>query len=137
MHHDAHGLVVSASSDAVAAFDHVVAGFIASRADVGARLMSVLAKDPEFGLAHCMRGYLALLTYNAAMLPAAKQALASARQYTRSATDRERAHVAALGTWLAGHPDKAAAQWEAIVREYPRDVLAFRLAHIVNFWLGR
>ena len=27
--------------------------------------------------------------------------------------------------------------WEQILVEHPRDVLAFRLAHFVNFWLGR
>ena len=39
--------------------------------------------------------------------------------------------------WIDGEPDRAAAIWEQILGEHPRDVLAFRLAHFVNFWLGR
>jgi len=27
--------------------------------------------------------------------------------------------------------------WESILRTHPHDVVAFRLAHFVNFWLGR
>ena len=39
--------------------------------------------------------------------------------------------------WVEGELDRAVAVWESILRDHPRDVLAFRLAHFVNFWLGR
>jgi tetratricopeptide (TPR) repeat protein len=53
------------------------------------------------------------------------------------ATPRERAHAAALEAWIAGDLDRALGVWEQILAEHPRDVLAFRLAHFNNFWLGR
>jgi hypothetical protein len=55
----------------------------------------------------------------------------------RHATPREQAHLAALQAWIANEPDRAAAIWQQILDEHPRDVVAFRLAHFVNFWLGQ
>lgn len=138
MHHDANGLALTTgSSAAAAAFDRLVAGYLAYRADIPERVAAVLAEDPAFGLAHCVRGYLAALSFAQANRQAAANAAEEARRLTRLATPREQAHVAALGAWVGGHPDRAVAVWDQILAEHPRDVLAFRLAHFVNFWLGR
>ena len=138
MHRDQQDLAVTVASAATAAaWADTLAGYLGYRADTGARLAATLAADPEFGLAHCLSGYFALLGFNAALLPAASEALARARRHTAAASAREQAHVAALAAWLEGAPDRAVAVWETILRDHPRDVLAFRLAHFVNFWLGR
>ena len=138
MFHDAHGLpVTAASARAVHAFDHALMGYLGYRADTPKRLAAVFELDPEFGLAHCMKGYFAMLSYKRAALPMAREAAADAERLTLSGTPRERAHVAALCNWIDGEPDIAVRVWEQILTEYPRDVLAFRLAHFVNFWLGR
>lgn len=135
---DAHGLdVTAASAAAVQAFDHALMGYIGYRADTPQRLAAMFAADPEFGLAHCLKGYFAMLSYKQAALPMAEEAAANAVRLSERATSRERAHVAALQFWINGEPDRAAAVWEQILGEHPRDVLAFRLAHFVNFWLGR
>jgi hypothetical protein len=39
--------------------------------------------------------------------------------------------------WAEGEHDRALATWESILRVHPHDAVAFRLAHFVNFWLGR
>jgi tetratricopeptide (TPR) repeat protein len=88
-------------------------------------------------MAHCLKGYFAMLSYKQAALPMAEAAAADARRLTQHATPRERAHVAALQLWIDGDPDRAAAAWQQILDEHPHDILAFRLAHFVNFWLGR
>jgi tetratricopeptide (TPR) repeat protein len=139
---DAHGLEVTASSaDAVDAFDHALAGYLSYRADLPQRMAAVLSADPECGLAHCLKGYLAMLTYKQVAVPvacaAAADAAADAAQFAAQATPRERAHVAALRCWIDGAPDRATEVWEQILADHPRDILAFRLAHFVNFWLGR
>ncbi len=138
MHHDIHGLPIStASAEAAAAFDRTVLGYLKYRADLPARLGDVLAADGEFGLAHCLKGYLALLSYKQANMPAAIEAAQAARRLTAGATPREQAHVAALEAWIGGDLDRALGIWEQILNEHPLDVLAFRLAHFNNFWLGR
>jgi hypothetical protein len=138
MPQDAHGLTVTVvSAVAGQAFDHAVAGYLGYRADTPSRMAAVFVADPEFGLAHCLKGYFAMLAYKQAAVPIAHAAANDAERYTERATPRERAHLAALRLWIAGEPDRAAAVWQEILDEYPRDVVAFRLAHFVNFWLGR
>ena len=135
---DSHGLeVTAASAEAVQAFDHAVMGYVGYRADTAQRLDVALAADPEFTLAHCLKGYMAMLAYKQAAVPRAEAAAADAERLTVNATQRERAHVAALRHWINGDPDRAVDVWEQILIDHPGDILAFRLAHFVNFWLGR
>jgi hypothetical protein len=138
MQHDIHGLPIStASADAAAAFDRTVLGYLKYRADLPARMADMFAADGEFGLAHCLKGYFALLSYKQANVPAAIAAAEAAQRLTTNATPREKAHVAALGRWIAGDLDGTLAAWESILAEHPHDVIALRLAHFNNFWLGR
>ncbi len=138
MRHDAQGLVLSTASDAAAAaYDHLVNGYLKYRLDLPQRLKALLEADPEFGLAHCIQGYFTMLAYKQAVVPMAAKSEALARRFTEHATPRERAHVEALAAWIAGDLDRAVELWEHILAGHPRDVIAFRLAHFVNFWLGR
>jgi hypothetical protein len=100
-----------------------------------ARIEAVFAADPDFGLAHTLKGYLFLMGFRADTLDAARSALASANRCP--ATPREQAHATALGHWIDGDPESAVAVWDHILQDHPRDILAFRLAHFVNFWSGR
>ena len=138
MHRDARGLPLSiASAKAAAVYDNLVTGYLTYRADTPARLTALLEAAPDFALAHCMQGYFAMLGFKQAIVPVAVQAARTAQSLASSATPRERSHVAALAAWSDGELDRAIATWESILRTHPHDVVAFRLAHFVNFWLGR
>jgi len=137
MPHDLHGLPITTSSEAGAAFDRTVTGYLKYRFDTPEHLKRTLAADPEFALAHCLKGYFAMLSYKQANVPAAVDAARLARERSAAATARERAHVDALDAWIAGDLDRTLAIWEAILCDHPTDVLALRLAHFNNFWLGR
>ena len=135
---DCRGLAVTCASEAAAAaFDHAVAGYLGYRLDTAARVKACLDLDPDFCLGQVLRGYLTLAAFNQATVPAAREALAAAEAASAAATPREKAHVAALAAWVDGSLDELLARWEAIVRDHPRDVLAFRLHHFNAFWLGR
>jgi hypothetical protein len=135
---DQHGLTISTSSrDAAASFDRAVLAYLRYRTDTAQHVAGSLAADPEFGLAHCMAGYLAMLSFKQANVPVAVAAARTARAMTATATAREREHVGALDAWIGGDIDRTLAIWDDLAREHPTDVLAFRLAHFVNFWLGR
>ena len=137
---DAQGNAVSAESeDAVRAFDRAVEGYLGFRADTAARLGAMLEADPEFGLGQVLKGYLLMAPFDAALVPRAADALAAARRCLSrgAATERERAHAAALGHWVEGSVGGALAVWEEILDGHPRDVLAFRLHHFNAFWSGR
>jgi tetratricopeptide (TPR) repeat protein len=138
MHLDARGLPLStASAKASAAFDHLVTGYLTYRADTPDRLKAVLEADPDFALAHCMKGYFAMLAFKQAVVPVAVEEARTALSLAADATPRERSHIAALTAWAEGELDRAIATWESILRVHPHDAVAFRLAHFVNFWLGR
>ena len=138
MHPDARGLPLStASAKATAAFDHLVTGYLTYRADTPDRLKAVLEADPDFALAHCMKGYFAMLAFKHAVVPIAVEEARTALSLAADATPRERSHIAALTAWAEGELDRAIATWESILRVHPHDAVAFRLAHFVNFWLGR
>src|SRR5262249_32464677 len=96
-----------------------------------------LKLDRDFSLAHCLKGYFAMLSYKQANVPNAVEAAQAARRLTANATPREQAHVAALEAWIAGDLDRAIGTWEQILADHPHDIVAFRLAHFNNFWLGR
>jgi hypothetical protein len=138
MLHDSHGLDLTTDSTAAArSFDHAVAGYIDYRADAGQRLVPLLAEDPQFALAHCLKGYLTMLSYKQENVPLATESLQEARRWAGTATAREQAHIAALAAWINGEPDRSSAIWQQILADHPRDALAFRLAHFTDFWLGR
>jgi len=138
MHLDTRGLPIStASAKAAAAFDHLITGYLTYRADAPDRLKAVLEADPDFALAHCMKGYFAMLAFKQAAVAAAVQEAQTAHTLAPGATQRERDHIAALTAWADGELDRAIAMWEAILRAHPLDAVAFRLHHFVNFWLGR
>jgi hypothetical protein len=93
MAQDSQGLAISAASaDAVIAFDHAISGYLKFRADTPQRLARALAADPDFGLAHCLKGYFAMLAYKQAIVPMAAEAARTARAMTVTATQRERSH---------------------------------------------
>src|SRR5512143_1502542 len=137
-HLDARGLPIStASVKAAAAHHHRITRYLTQRADTPARLTVLLEADPDFALAHCMQGYFAMMAYKQATVPAAVEAARKAQSLAADATPRERAHIAALTAWAKGELDRTIALWESILRTHPLDVVAFRLAHFANFWLGR
>jgi tetratricopeptide (TPR) repeat protein len=138
MYQDALGLTLSTQSAAAAqAFDHAVAGYLGYRADGMQRLAALLEADAGFGLAQVLKGYFAMLGYKQALVPLAQQAAADAAPLLEAATPRERAHLAALRAWIDRAPERAVAIWEQILQDHPHDIVAFRLAHFVNFWLGQ
>lgn len=136
---DIRGLEVTAASpEAVAAFDRTLDGYMGLRADVGDRLKATLTADPDFPLALIARGYFMLLFALKPLAERARQSLVAAEAAAAKvgANERERAHLAALKSWCGGDAERALRAWEAILAEWPRDVLALRLAHFWHFYLG-
>ena len=136
---DARGQDISAAGGAaVARYDAAIAGYLAFRADTGARLKQALAADPDFPLALCTRGYFFKLFATTKLDGRARASLdkSKAAADTHGATERERAHIAALDTWCTGDMAGAVRIWQTILRDHPLDVLALRLVLHIHFYLG-
>jgi tetratricopeptide (TPR) repeat protein len=135
---DTYELPISTASAAAGdAFDRALNAFSGYDADVVERVQAVQQADPGFALGHCLMGYVMMLAYSQAAVPAAADACRVATQHAEAATPRERAHVRALELWIAGDLEGALRVWESILSASPRDVLALRLLHANYFWLGR
>lgn len=62
-HSDLHGLsLTTASAAAAEAFNTTVLSYLRYRTDISANLKTTLEVDPDFALAHVMKGYLMMLS---------------------------------------------------------------------------
>lgn len=139
VHRDCRGLPVTvAGAAALREFDAAVAAWLGLRLDTGDRLKAALAADPEFPLAHVLRGYFMLLFANRALLGRARASLEAARAACEKhgADARERAHLAALDAWIRGRLRDALACWAAVLDEAPLDVVAVKLSEYWHFYRG-
>jgi len=135
---DLHGLPLSTASTAAAdAFNRTLVAYLKYRADTPRQLAAALEADEDFALAQILRGYFLLLAFNQQQVPAAAEAARAARNAIATTTSREQQHCAALEAWIAGDLERTLEIWEQILAAHPLDLLAFRLAHFNNFWLGR
>lgn len=138
MPEDIHGHALTiASAEAARAYDSVIAGYLKYRLDTPLRMKAALKADPEAPMLQVLKGCFSMLAYKQAAVQGARDALAAAAPGLARATERERAHAAALAAWADDEMDRALAVWEQILADHPRDVLAFRLHHFCAFWLGR
>ena len=81
MFQDCRGLsLTTVSPRAAAAYDHVIDAYLGYRADLGGRLDTMLAADPDFGLAHSLKGCTFMMAFRADRLGLARSELAEARR---------------------------------------------------------
>ncbi len=137
MKNDERGLPVSTDSDEAARlFDRAVEHYLKYHVDTMALANQAIAADPDFALAHCLKGYLLLSAANPAYNAQIAAALAAA-QANACVTPRERRHVAAFTAWASGALDKSFAIWCDILDAAPTDLLAFRICDTQWFRHGQ
>ena len=135
---DERGLALSSTSqDAVRLYGQAIHAFLDYRSTASAKLKAALTADPDFCMAHCLRGYFFQQFGTFTVIDKARAALAEAQRCAPTANMRERAHVEALRAWIDGDVVEACRIWESLLFEYPLDLLALRLHHFTSFWMGR
>lgn len=130
---------VPTSTDSQASLDRLEEALdlaIIMRGDPVAVLDEALAEDPGFVLGLCLRAEMQLLTTERSRVPQAARDVEMAEALTGAANDRERGHIAAIRAWLEGDLEKATNCWEAVLLDYPRDLIALFAAHMTDFFLG-
>jgi len=139
VHHDIRGLPqTAASAEALRAFDATVEAYLGFELATGDRLKETLALDPAMPLAHCLKGCFLLLFGKRGLAQRVAGALKDARAAAAQTglTDRETQHLTALQAWLAGDLEAAAARYDALLIDHPRDIVALKLAQYLHFYLG-
>jgi tetratricopeptide (TPR) repeat protein len=136
---DARGLPVTATSaDAVRLLDEAIEAYAGARTDTRARLDAALTADADFTLAHCLDGYLRMLSSKLEGTEQARRAVVRAREtaFGQRPSARELLHVDALDAWSRGDMRGAVDHWIAILREHPLDLLAIKVSQFVLSYLG-
>ncbi|CUH81366.1 hypothetical protein TRM7557_03379 [Tritonibacter multivorans] len=111
-------------------------GVLAHGADTATHLGAVLEAEPEFALAHAIKGLSLLMLGRRELLPMAQEALATAKTCYEGALPRERKYIDALEAWMAGRPSEAISRMEEVLTTCPTDALAMKLSHGIRFILG-
>lgn len=127
-----------ASTAGVEAWNATQMAFLAHGATTPDHLGAALVADPQFALAHAVKGMFLLLLGRGELLQTAHEAYASAKasDANRPVSERERAFVSALEVWLGGQPSKALVILDNVLANAPEDMLALKITHAIRFVLG-
>ena len=134
---DALGNTYTASSeDSVSRFNNVVGAYLASEKVVMTLLEGVIENDGEMIMALCLRAYMLKLAADPRFEKPFHALLARITALGDAANDRERKHIAALESWGRNDMIEAGTILESILNDYPRDMVALRVAHYLHFYAG-
>ena len=137
MAEDRRGLAyTSDSEEAVAHFDQAVDHFLEHRLDTGDLLKAAVEADPAFVMPRILKATMLHLVGSNGVAGAIANELRTIDTIDAPLNRREQLHLEALRRWLNGDATGAARHWDAIVVEWPFDLLALRNMHFQNFWLG-
>jgi tetratricopeptide (TPR) repeat protein len=118
-------------------FDRAVQDVVALRGDPLAEIRTATAADPGFVFGHLLEALLLLYPMTRAQSQDALRCLARAEAALRPHTPaRARGHLHAARAWSSGHWQDAAAAWEAVLLDHPRDLLAIKVLQDLYFFLG-
>jgi len=130
--------VTVASAPALKEWDATVMAFLAHSRETPVHLDKALEADPDFSLAHAVRGIFCLLLGRSELAGTAQtcMGLASRSAEDRGVTDRERSVISALEAWINGWPARAASLLDDALQSAPHDALLVKLVHAIRFVLG-
>jgi hypothetical protein len=138
MPHDHQGNASSSNPAALDQLELALDCFVHFRGSIPAALAQALAADPKSALALALDGYLGVLATDPAQAQAASLRLQAFTSRARLGqyNQRERDHLEAAATLLAGDFEAASAQLEQISLAHPRDLLALAVGHQLDFFTG-
>lgn len=138
MHIDAQGLTLTAATpEAADLYATAVNDFLDYRSLAFGNLKAAIEADPSFVMALCFRGYFFQMMETTAIAPKVQGWVDEMAPLLDDVTERERGHVRALSAWVSGDIIGATNEWELILSEHPRDIVALKLHHYLTFWTGR
>lgn len=119
--------------DCVQLFCEALENYLASSAQVMPSLEQLFEQDPAMPMALLFRAYLLKFAADPRFRAAINQCFdtVSARP---DLNDREQRHLKALSLWQADQMTDAVAVFDGIVLDYPKDMLALRIAHHLHFY---
>ena len=135
---DARGVPTSATKpESLDILETAMRQFQCYRGDAVATIDQALADDPEFVTGHIFRTAMHTMLWERSVQAEVAAGLGRLEALADRATERERAHIAAIADWAAGDWEGMSARLERIVADEPRDALALQVGHLSDFFLGQ
>ncbi|MEP5091150.1 MAG: hypothetical protein ABJR23_17120, partial [Paracoccaceae bacterium] len=134
---DIRGVPVSyPDRDAVDGLERAVIMSLSFRGDAIALIEGVLDEHPDFTMGWLFKAGWLTQSMETRIYPLMVDALAQAERKIDRANDREQGHFAAVQAWVNGDFFGAVQKWEAVLTQYPMDLLALELIHYTMVLLG-
>ncbi|MBA1146911.1 tetratricopeptide repeat protein [Ectothiorhodospiraceae bacterium WFHF3C12] len=135
--HDHRGLSTSASHRAsIDAYENALEALLSGRGSALMLVDEALASDPGFAMGHALRIAVLILAADERLDPALRDSV-NAMGTSTTPNRRERAYAVAGRAWLDRDATRAFRIFGDLAVDYPRDLLALRLAHTGDFRLGQ
>ena len=99
-------------------------------------LLATAEVDPDFALGYCLTGCLRLFGGVGSSHPRVNLELRAALARRNRVTPREQAHIDAFAMAATGELNRAGQMWDAILAEYPHDMMAAKCAHECYYLVG-
>lgn len=134
---DIRGVPVSyPDHDAIDGLERAVIMSLSFRGDADALIDGVLQEHPDFTMGWLFKAGWLTQSMETRIYPIMVNALAQAERTISTANDREKGHFAAVQAWIKGDFFGAVQKWEAVLTQYPMDLLALELIHFTMVLLG-
>ena len=112
-------------------FNRALTCYLASETNTMAILDELLANDPDMPMAAIFKGCLMKLAADPRLDKAIQRTFQNVSRQ-KDLNDREVMHCEALGLWSTNQMDKASNTYDQLIQNYPKDMLALRVAHYLH-----
>jgi len=126
----------AALPETVDAFNSAMDDYMLFTGEPVGKLLATAEVDPDFAMGYCLTGCLRLFGGVSAAHPRVNLELRAAQARRSRVTLREQAHIDAFATAAAGEMFAAGQKWDAILAEYPNDMMAAKCAHEAYYLVG-
>lgn len=134
---DLRGVPVSyRDRDAIDGLERAVIMSLSFRGDANAQIDQILAEHPDFLMGWLFKAGWLTQAMETRIYDLMIESLSQAERLLAGANDRERGHYEAVRAWTQGDFFGAVQKWEAVLTQYPMDLLALELIHYTMVLLG-
>ena len=134
---DARGVPTSATNPrSLEILETALGQFQCYRGDAVETIDRALADDPGFVMGHVFRTAMHTMLWEQSVLAEVEAGLGRLEALEGAATERERAHIAAIADWAGGDWEGMRARYDRILADEPRDALALQAGHLCDFFQG-
>ncbi len=134
---DVRGVPVSyPDRDAIDGLERAVIMSLSFRGDAIAEINEVLKEHPDFTMGWLFKAGWLTQSMETRIYPLMVSSLDQAERRISQGNDREKGHFAAIKAWVNGDFFGAVQKWEAVLTQFPMDLLALELIHYTMVLLG-